>query len=171
MAEDGAVGNGYHIGAVVGYGGQSGAGAAQAGGKVPPGQPFLNGKTAKPVLVSGDGGVDGGAPGQGKFAGLPGAHDHFLAGRAETFADARPQLGKVVVAETHALKHMADDRAGADIGQPVHAAGQVSKVGPVDLPSGGYILPRLPLTHIPPLQAVLVAAEAAGGDGFPPGQG
>ena len=66
---------------------------------------------------------------------------------------------------------MADDRAGTDIGQPVHAAGQVGKVGPVDLPSGGHILPRLPLAHILPLQAVLIAAEAAGGDGFPPGQG
>ena len=171
MAQDRAVVNGDYLRAVSGYGGQNRAGAAQSGRKIPPGQPFLHGKAPKPVLIAGDGRIRRGAPSQDKLAGLPGAHYHFLAGRAETFANPRPQLGQVVVAETYPLKKMADNRAGAGVGQPVQAAGQVGKVGPVDLPPGGHILPRLPLAHLPPLQAVLIAANPAGGDRFPPGQG
>ena len=171
VAQDRAVVNGNHFRAVASYGGQNRAGAAQSGRKIPPGQPFLHGKAPKPVLIAGDGRIRRGAPGQDKLAGLPGAYYHFLAGRAETFANPRPQLGQIVVAETYPLKKMADNRAGAGIGQPVQVAGQVGKVGPVDLPPGGHILPRLPLAHLPPLQAVLIAANPAGGDRFPPGQG
>ena len=160
--------NGNHLGAVSGYGGQDRAGAAQSRRKIPPGQPFLYGKPSKPVLIAGNGRIRRGAPGQDKLAGLPGAHDHFLAGRAETFANARPQLGQIVVAETNSLKKMADNRAGAGVGQPLQTAGQIGKVGPVDLPSGGHILPRRPLAQVPLLQAVLIAADAAGSDRLPP---
>ena len=171
MAQYRAVVNGNHLGAVSGYGGQNRAGAAQSGREIPPGQPFLYGKAPKPILITGDGRIRRGAPGQDKLAGLPGAHDHFLAGRAETFANPRPQLGQIVVAETYPLKKMADDRAGPGVGQPLQAAGQIGKVGPVDLPPGGHILPRRPLAQIPLLQAVLIAADSAGGDRLPPGQG
>ena len=171
VAQDRAAVNGNDLGAVAGYGGQNRAGAAQSGRKIPPGQPFLYGKPPKPILIAGDGRIRRGAPGQDKLAGLPGAHDHFLAGRAETFANARPQLGQVVVAKTYPLKKMADNRPGPGVGQAIQAAGQVGKIGPVDLPPGGHILPRRPLAQIPLLQAVLIAADPAGGDRFPPGQG
>ena len=171
VAQHRAAVNGNHLGAVAGYGGQNRAGAAQSRREIPPGEPFLYGKAPKPVLIAGDGRIRRGAPGQDKLAGLPRAHDHFLAGRAETFANPRPQLSQIVVAETYPLKKMADDRAGAGVGQAVQAAGQVGKVGPVDLPPGGHILPRRPLAQIPLLQAILIAADAAGGDRFPPGQG
>ena len=171
MAQHRAAVNGNHLGAVAGYGGQHRAGAAQSGREIPPGQPFLYRKPPKPVLIAGNGRIRRGAPGQDKLAGLPRPYYHFLAGRAKTFANPRPQLGQIVVAETYPLKKMADNRAGAGISQPLQAAGQVGKVGPVDLPPGGHILPRRPLAQIPLLQAVLIAADAAGGDRFPPGQG